>query len=59
MIVGIIGLVVIGIGGYQAYKGMASKFLDDSHTERMGPYGARRSLRSGWSDMWHARLHSR
>ena len=39
VIVGIIGLVVIGIGGYQAYKGVASKFLDDSHTERMGPYG--------------------
>ena len=39
VIVGITGVVVIGIGGYQAYKGVASKFLDDSDIERMGPYG--------------------
>jgi hypothetical protein len=36
VIVAIAGLVVIGIGVYQGYKGIARTFLEDSHTERMG-----------------------
>ena len=36
VIVAIGGLVVVGIGAYQGYKGIARKFLEDSHTERMG-----------------------
>jgi Domain of Unknown Function (DUF1206) len=36
VIVAIAGLVVIGIGVYQGYKGVALKFLEDSRTERMG-----------------------
>lgn len=39
VIVGIVGLVVIGIGGYQAYKGLAQKFLEDSYTGQMSPQG--------------------
>jgi Domain of Unknown Function (DUF1206) len=35
VIVGIAGLVVIGVGVYQGYKGVARKFLEDSRTERM------------------------
>ncbi|MFZ1995761.1 MAG: DUF1206 domain-containing protein [Solirubrobacteraceae bacterium] len=35
LIVGIAGLVVIGVGLYQGYKGIARKFLDDSDTARM------------------------
>jgi hypothetical protein len=36
VIVAIAGLVVIGIGVYQGYKGIARKFLEESRTERMG-----------------------
>lgn len=36
VIVAIGGLVVVGIGAYQGHKGIARKFLEDSHTERMG-----------------------
>jgi hypothetical protein len=36
VIVAIAGLVVIGVGVYQGYKGVALKFLEDSRTERMG-----------------------
>jgi Domain of Unknown Function (DUF1206) len=36
VIVAIAGLVVIGVGAYQGYKGITRKFLDDSRTERMG-----------------------
>ena len=36
VIVAIGGLVVVGIGAYQGHKGVARKFLEDSHTERMG-----------------------
>ena len=43
VIVGAAGLILIGAGAYQAYKGVTRKFLDDSHTERMGP-GARRAF---------------
>lgn len=35
VIVAIAGLVVIGVGVYQAYKGVARKFEEDSDTERM------------------------
>ena len=27
---------MLGVDGYQGYKGIAKKFLEDSHTERMG-----------------------
>lgn len=36
----IVAAVALGLivgGGYQAYKGIARKFLQESHTERMGP----------------------
>lgn len=33
----IAGLVLIGVAGYQAYKGLKCKFLEDSKTEEMGP----------------------
>ena len=36
-IVAAAGLTLIGAGGYQAYKGLARKFLEESHTERMDP----------------------
>lgn len=36
VIVAIAGLVVIGVGVYQGYKGIARTFLEDSRTERMG-----------------------
>ena len=35
VIVAIAGLVVIGVGAYQGYKGISRKFLEDSRTERM------------------------
>jgi hypothetical protein len=37
LIVGIAGLVVIGAGVEQAYKGLKKKFLEESKTEEMGP----------------------
>lgn len=39
VIVAIAGLGVIGVGLYQAYKGLARKFLEDSDTARMSPRG--------------------
>jgi hypothetical protein len=36
VIVAIAGLVVIGVGAYQGYKGIARKFLEESQLERMG-----------------------
>jgi len=36
VIVAVAGLVVIGVGAYQGYKGVARKFLEDSRTEQMG-----------------------
>lgn len=35
VIVAIGGLAVIAVGGYQAYKGLAKKFLEESQIERM------------------------
>lgn len=35
VIVAIGGIVVVAVGGYQAYKGLAKKFVDESHVERM------------------------
>ena len=37
-IVGIAGAVLIGVGGYQAYRGVSRDFLEDSKSERMGPW---------------------
>jgi hypothetical protein len=31
------GIVLIGVAGYQAYKGLTRKFLEDSKTEQMSP----------------------
>ncbi len=39
VIVGIAGVAVIAVGLYQAYKGLAMKFLEDSDTARMSPRG--------------------
>jgi hypothetical protein len=36
-IVGAIGLVMIGVGLYQGYKGITQKFLEESKTEEMSP----------------------
>jgi hypothetical protein len=36
-IVGVAGLVMIGIGLYQGYRGVTKSFLDDSKVEEMGP----------------------
>jgi Domain of Unknown Function (DUF1206) len=36
-LVAIAGIALIGVAGYQAYKGLKCKFLDDSKTEQMGP----------------------
>jgi hypothetical protein len=36
VIVAIAGLVVIGVGAYQGYKGLSRRFLEDSRTECMG-----------------------
>ena len=35
LLVGIAGVVMIGVAGYQAYKGVAKKFLEDSRTGEM------------------------
>lgn len=35
-IVGIVGVVLIGVALYQAYRGISKKFLDDSKTGEMG-----------------------
>ena len=37
LIVGAAGVVMLGVAGYQAYKGLKRKFLKDSKTERMSP----------------------
>jgi len=36
-IVGIAGLIMIGVGLYQGYRGVSKDFLDDSKTEEMNP----------------------
>ena len=36
-IVGAVGLVMIGVALYQAYKGITQKFLEESKTEEMSP----------------------
>jgi uncharacterized protein DUF1206 len=36
-LVGIAGVVFIGVGLYQGYRGISKDFLDDSKTERMSP----------------------
>lgn len=36
-LVGLVGLVVIGIGLFQGYRGISEDFLDDSKTEQMSP----------------------
>jgi hypothetical protein len=43
VLVAIAGVVVIGVGGYQAYKGVARKFLEDADTTRMS-FEARRAF---------------
>jgi hypothetical protein len=35
-IIAVVGLVIIGVGLYQGYKGIARKFEDESHVEQMG-----------------------
>ncbi len=37
VLVAIAGIVMIGVACYQAYKGLAKKFLDDAKTSEMGP----------------------
>jgi hypothetical protein len=37
LLVGAAGVVLIGVAAYQAYKGLAKKFLEDSKTEQMSP----------------------
>jgi hypothetical protein len=37
LLVGAAGVVLLGVAGYQAYKGIKKKFLKDSKTEQMGP----------------------
>jgi hypothetical protein len=37
VLVAIAGIVLIGVAGYQAYKGLERKFLEDSKTEQMSP----------------------
>lgn len=36
-LVGLVGLVIIGIGVYQMYQGVAKRFLEDSKTGQMSP----------------------
>jgi Domain of Unknown Function (DUF1206) len=36
-LVGLAGAIMIGVGVYQAYRGVSREFLDDSKTERMSP----------------------
>ena len=43
LLVGIAGAVLIGVAGYQAYKGIKKKFLEDSKTEQMS-HGVRRAF---------------
>jgi hypothetical protein len=37
LIVGAVGVVLIGVGIYQGYKGLAGKFLEEAETARMSP----------------------
>lgn len=43
-LVGLAGAAMLGVAGYQAYKGLGKKFLDDSQTGRMSP-----SVRKGFT----------
>lgn len=36
-LVGLAGLVMIGVGAYQGYRGVTHDFLRDSKSEQMGP----------------------
>lgn len=38
LLVGIAGAVLIGVAGYQAYKGLSKSFLEDSKTEQMSEH---------------------
>ena len=37
MLVAIAGAILLGVAAYQAYKGLATKFLDDAKTTEMSP----------------------
>ena len=54
-IVGAIGVVMIGVALYQAYKGITQKFLEESKTEEMSHASARGSAASGQSATSHER----
>ena len=43
LLVGIAGAALIGVAGYQAYKGIKKKFLEDSKTEQMS-HGVKRAF---------------
>lgn len=43
VLVGAVGVVLIGVGIYQAYRGITGTFLEDSQTDRMTP-GLRRGF---------------
>jgi len=47
LLVGLAGVVLIGVGAYQGYRGLTRKFLDDSKTEEMGPETERWIARIG------------
>ena len=46
-LVGLAGLIIIGVGLYQGYKGVTKDFLDDSKTEEMSPTTRRWIARLG------------
>lgn len=58
MIVAIGGLAVIAVGGYQAYKGLAKKFLEESQTERMSSETRKTFTALGFSAISPARSPS-
>lgn len=39
VLVGVVGLVILGVGGYHVYKGLSEKFLDDLQTTGGGAVG--------------------
>lgn len=47
LLVAVVGLVVIGIGGYRIYKGLAAKFRDDLDLGAMSPTEERLATRFG------------
>ena len=46
VLVAIAGAVLIGVAAYQAYKGLAKKFLDDAKTHEMSP-----TVRKGYTGL--------